>query len=129
MITLPRGSCCEQTAVLECFSSTCHQFLILDFCIFCSCHKLFERFNLKKRDTLYNKLPQVGQALTKSVCVMNLSICTRYGWSNFRNVSSLISGVGIFCVGAGLSWYHGIVGLMNPTEVTSLFWVSIVMWF
>jgi len=51
-----------------------------------------------------------------------MSIC-RYGWANFRNVSSLISGVGIFCVGAGLSIYHGITGLFHPGNVESLFWV------
>lgn len=33
-----------------------------------------------------------------------------YGYSNMRYVASLVSGVGIFCVGAGLSVYHGITG-------------------
>jgi len=48
-----------------------------------------------------------------------------YGWGTFRNVSSLISGVGIFCVGAGLSFYHGITGLIHPVvHGESLFWVS-----
>lgn len=50
-----------------------------------------------------------------------------YGWANFRNVSSLISGVGIFCVGAGVSIYHGIVGLHNPAEVESLVWALAVL--
>ncbi|XP_071951547.1 proton-coupled zinc antiporter SLC30A9, mitochondrial-like isoform X2 [Antedon mediterranea] len=45
-----------------------------------------------------------------------------YGYSNLRYVSSLISGVGIFCVGAGLSIYHGIQGLINPQEMESLLW-------
>ncbi|ESN90021.1 hypothetical protein HELRODRAFT_116663 [Helobdella robusta] len=45
-----------------------------------------------------------------------------YGWAKFRNVSSLISGVGIFCVGAGLSFYHGITGLIDPAEPSSLYW-------
>ncbi|QQP39634.1 Zinc transporter, partial [Caligus rogercresseyi] len=31
-----------------------------------------------------------------------------YGYSNMQYVSSLISGTGIFCLGAGLSIYHGI---------------------
>jgi len=51
-----------------------------------------------------------------------------YGYVNMRNVSCLISGVGIFCVGAGLSWYHGISGLMNPpTEIESFFWAYVVL--
>ncbi len=35
-----------------------------------------------------------------------------YGYSNMQYVTSLISGVGIFCMGAGLSVYHGVTGLM-----------------
>jgi len=37
-----------------------------------------------------------------------------YGYSNIQYVTALISGVGIFCVGAGLSVYHGITGLLSP---------------
>ena len=47
----------------------------------------------------------------------------RYGWSNFRNVASLISGVGIFCLGAGMSIYHGAMGLIHPQQAESLLWV------
>ena len=43
-----------------------------------------------------------------------------YGYSNMQYVSSLISGVGIFCMGAGLSVYHGVTGLMSPNEMGSL---------
>jgi zinc transporter 9 len=42
-----------------------------------------------------------------------------YGYSNMQYVSSLISGVGIFCMGAGLSIYHGIIGLGSPQQVQS----------
>ncbi|XP_063955122.1 proton-coupled zinc antiporter SLC30A9, mitochondrial-like isoform X2 [Lytechinus pictus] len=45
-----------------------------------------------------------------------------YGFSNMRHISSLISGVGIFCVGAGLSFYHGITGLLHPEPIESLIW-------
>lgn len=38
-------------------------------------------------------------------------------------ITSLISGVGIFCFGTGLSWYHGITGLFDPHPVESLSWV------
>ena len=43
-----------------------------------------------------------------------------YGYRNMPYVSSLISGVGIFCVGAGLSVYHGIDGLISPHTMESL---------
>lgn len=40
-----------------------------------------------------------------------------------RYIASLISGVGIFMMGAGLSWYHGIMGLLNSQPIESLLWV------
>ena len=43
-----------------------------------------------------------------------------YGYTNMQYVSSLISGVGIFCLGAGLSVYHGIDGLINPHGMESM---------
>lgn len=49
----------------------------------------------------------------------------RYGFSNMRYIASLISGVGIFMMGAGLSWYHGIMGLLHPEPMESLLWVSV----
>ncbi|XP_063704912.1 proton-coupled zinc antiporter SLC30A9, mitochondrial [Culicoides brevitarsis] len=50
-----------------------------------------------------------------------------YGYSNMKYVSSLISGVGIFCVGTGLSFYHGIVGLLNPAPVGDLTWALLIL--
>lgn len=50
-----------------------------------------------------------------------------YGYDNLRYVSSLISGVGIFCIGAGLSWYHGIQGLLHPDAVESLHWAIAIL--
>lgn len=46
-----------------------------------------------------------------------------YGYSNMRYVASLISGVGIFCVGTGLSFYHGVQGLIDPAPLDDFFWV------
>ena len=46
-----------------------------------------------------------------------------YGYSNLRNISSLISGVGIFFFGTGLSLYHGFQGFLDPQPLTSLNWV------
>jgi zinc transporter 9 len=39
-------------------------------------------------------------------------------------ISSLISGVGIFCFGTGLAWYHGVLVLLHPQEIESIFWVK-----
>ncbi|CAB3376751.1 Hypothetical predicted protein [Cloeon dipterum] len=50
-----------------------------------------------------------------------------YGYSNMRYVSSLISGVGIFCVGTGLSLYHGITGLMHPQPMEPFFWAFFIL--
>lgn len=43
-----------------------------------------------------------------------------YGYGNMRYVASLISGCGILAFGCGLSMYHGINGLIHPTEVVPL---------
>lgn len=48
-----------------------------------------------------------------------------YGYSNMKYVASLISGVGIFCVGTGLSFYHGISGLLNPSPLEDFYWVRL----
>ncbi|XP_068627820.1 proton-coupled zinc antiporter SLC30A9, mitochondrial [Battus philenor] len=50
-----------------------------------------------------------------------------YGYTNMRYVSSLISGVGIFCVGSGLSFYHGVVGIMDPQPLHDFFWAYFVL--
>ncbi|XP_074026109.1 solute carrier family 30 member 9 [Leptinotarsa decemlineata] len=50
-----------------------------------------------------------------------------YGYSNMKYVASLISGVGIFCVGTGLSFYHGISGLIYPTPIENLYWAYFIL--
>ncbi|XP_039280594.1 zinc transporter 9 [Nilaparvata lugens] len=50
-----------------------------------------------------------------------------YGYTHMKYVASLISGVGIFCVGTGLSLYHGITGLMNPEPMDSFYWAYFVL--
>ncbi|XP_001606946.2 zinc transporter 9 isoform X1 [Nasonia vitripennis] len=50
-----------------------------------------------------------------------------YGYTNMKSVSSLISGVGIFCVGTGLSMYHGIHGLLFPNPVESFYWAYFIL--
>lgn len=50
-----------------------------------------------------------------------------YGYTNMKYVASLISGVGIFCVGAGLSVYHGIQGLLHPQPIEPFFWAYCIL--
>nr|CAD7404834.1 unnamed protein product [Timema poppensis] len=50
-----------------------------------------------------------------------------YGYTNMKHVSSLISGVGIFCVGSGLSLYHGVTGILHPAEMQSFFWAFFIL--
>lgn len=50
-----------------------------------------------------------------------------YGYANMRHVASLISGVGIFCVGAGLSFYHGFHGLVGMQPIESLSWALCIL--
>jgi len=50
-----------------------------------------------------------------------------YGFSNMTYITSLISGVGIFCFGTGLSWYHGIMGILNPHPVESITWAMALL--
>ncbi|XP_043478259.1 zinc transporter 9 isoform X2 [Leptopilina heterotoma] len=50
-----------------------------------------------------------------------------YGYTNMKYVSSLISGVGIFCVGTGLSIYHGMHGLLFPEPVDSFYWAYFIL--
>ncbi|OON19591.1 cation diffusion facilitator family transporter, partial [Opisthorchis viverrini] len=50
-----------------------------------------------------------------------------YGYIPMRNVSSLISGVAIFFLGAGFTFYHGVRGLLEPHDVEPLHWALLVM--
>ncbi|XP_018329901.1 zinc transporter 9 [Agrilus planipennis] len=50
-----------------------------------------------------------------------------YGYSKMKYISSLISGVGIFCVGAGLSMYHGVMGIITPEPIEDFFWAYFIL--
>lgn len=50
-----------------------------------------------------------------------------YGYHTMRYVASLISGVGIFCFGTGLSIYHGIMGLLHPEQMEQIFWAYLTL--
>lgn len=67
----------------------------------------------------------VGCNWAPLLCICFFVLIFRYGFSNMRYIASLISGVGIFMMGAGLSWYHGIMGLLHPEPIESLLWVSV----
>ncbi|KAK5864535.1 hypothetical protein PBY51_015772 [Eleginops maclovinus] len=66
-------------------------------------------------------------ALGISQSVRNPDAGHPYGFSNMRYIASLISGVGIFMMGAGLSWYHGIMGLLHPQPIQSLLWAYCIL--
>ncbi|XP_035525667.1 zinc transporter 9 [Morone saxatilis] len=66
-------------------------------------------------------------ALGISQSVRNPDAGHPYGFSNMRYIASLISGVGIFMMGAGLSWYHGIMGLLHPEPMESLLWAYCIL--
>ncbi|XP_032383939.1 proton-coupled zinc antiporter SLC30A9, mitochondrial isoform X2 [Etheostoma spectabile] len=66
-------------------------------------------------------------ALGISQSVRNPDAGHPYGFSNMRYIASLISGVGIFMMGAGLSWYHGIMGLLHPQPIESLLWAYCIL--
>ncbi|KAA0709535.1 Zinc transporter 9 [Triplophysa tibetana] len=66
-------------------------------------------------------------ALGISQSIRNPDASHPYGFSNMRYIASLISGVGIFMMGAGLSWYHGIMGLLHPQQIESLLWAYCIL--
>lgn len=45
-----------------------------------------------------------------------------YGYSRDQFIWPLISAVGIFCCGAGISLIHGVQGLFEARELGNLFW-------
>ncbi|KAF5271191.1 hypothetical protein FQR65_LT05335 [Abscondita terminalis] len=50
-----------------------------------------------------------------------------YGYANMKYVASLISGVGIFCVGTGLSFYHGVTGLLTSQPIDDFYWAYFIL--
>ncbi|XP_052374258.1 zinc transporter 9-like [Oncorhynchus keta] len=66
-------------------------------------------------------------AIGISQSVRNPDAVHPYSFSNMRYIASVISGVGIFMMGAGLSWYHGIMGLLHPQPIESLLWAYCIL--
>ncbi|XP_076235999.1 solute carrier family 30 member 9 [Calliopsis andreniformis] len=91
--------------------------------IFTGSHSMFAECVHSAADTCNQLILAYG--IHKSV--QNPNPDHPYGYTNMKYVSSLISGVGIFCVGAGLSIYHGIHGIFNPSPVEPFYWAYYVL--
>ncbi|KAE8629474.1 hypothetical protein XENTR_v10000496 [Xenopus tropicalis] len=79
-------------------------------------------------------LHSLADTLNQALLALGISQSVRtpdpghpYGFTNMRYIASLISGVGIFMMGAGLSWYHGIMGLLHPQPIESLLWAYCIL--
>lgn len=86
-------------------------------------HSMFSECIHSLADTINQLILAYG--IQKSV--QNPDSVHPYGYSNMKYVASLISGVGIFCVGAGLSFYHGVTGLVDNTPISDFFWAYIIL--
>ncbi|XP_008557682.1 zinc transporter 9 [Microplitis demolitor] len=91
--------------------------------IYTGSHSMFSECIHSAADT-FNQLI-LAYGIHKSV--QNPDADHPYGYTNMKHVSSLISGVGIFCVGTGLSIYHGIHGILFPNPVESFYWAYLVL--
>lgn len=91
--------------------------------IFTGSHSMFAECIHSAADTINQLILAYGIHKSTQIADPNHP----YGYSNMRYVSSLISGVGIFCVGTGLSFYHGITGLMNPAPLGDFYWAFFVL--
>ncbi|KAK2587085.1 hypothetical protein KPH14_002856 [Odynerus spinipes] len=91
--------------------------------IYTDSHSMFSECIHSAADTCNQLILAYG--IHKSV--QNPNADHPYGYTNMKYVSSLISGVGIFCVGTGLSIYHGIHGLLFPSPVESFYWAYFIL--
>ncbi len=56
-----------------------------------------------------------GKSKEKLTCFL-----PRYGFSRARYVYSLISGVGVFFIGAGVTMYHGVQNVIHPHVIGNI---------
>ncbi|XKL67410.1 hypothetical protein PGB90_002901 [Kerria lacca] len=105
--------------VLSAVLINCSNFLVKLLAWICTgSHSMFAECIHSLADTMNQLILAFG--IHKSVQKPNPD--HPYGYTNMKYVSSLISGVGIFCVGTGLSVYHGIIGLLAPSVLESFYW-------
>ena len=92
-------------------------------CLFTGSHSMFAEAIHSLSDTLNQAILYIG--IRKSIQRPNE--LHPYGYHSARYIASLISGVGIFCVGSGLSVYHGVHGLMHPESMEPLYWAYLIL--
>ncbi|RWS23643.1 zinc transporter-like protein [Leptotrombidium deliense] len=92
-------------------------------CLYTGSHSLFAESIHSLADTCNQLILYFG--IRKSIQAPNEE--HPYGYHNARYIASLISGVGILCVGSGLSVYHGINGLLHPESIESLYWAYLIL--
>lgn len=98
-------------------------FLKLFAWLYTGSHSLFSEAIHSLADTCNQLLLAFG--IRKSIQVPNKD--HPYGYHPMRYISSLISGVAIFCTGTGLSIYHGIDGLLHPEPIESYYWAYFIL--
>ncbi|XP_026765372.1 zinc transporter 9 [Galleria mellonella] len=98
---------------------------LFKFCawLYTGSHSLFSECIHSLADTVNQLILAYG--IHKSIQMANPD--HPYGYTNMRYVSSLISGVGIFCVGSGLSFYHGFMGILDPQPLHDFYWAYFVL--
>ncbi|XP_023946958.1 zinc transporter 9 [Bicyclus anynana] len=98
---------------------------VFKFCawLYTGSHSLFSECIHSLADTVNQLILAYG--IHKSVQIADPD--HPYGYTNMRYVSSLISGVGIFCVGCGLSFYHGVTGIIDPQPLHDYYWAYFVL--
>ncbi|XP_023336602.1 zinc transporter 9, partial [Eurytemora carolleeae] len=98
------------------FINTANFGIKLVACVLTGSHSMFSEAIHSLADTLNQCILAYGIHYSTK----NPSKDHPYGYSNMQYVTALISGVGIFCIGSGLSAYHGILGLTNPHQLESI---------
>ncbi|XP_034250541.1 zinc transporter 9-like [Thrips palmi] len=86
-------------------------------------HTMFSEFLHSVADTAN----QVVIAIGVHTSTKRPSMQHPYGFSNSKFVSALVSGVGIFWLGMGMSLSHGVRGLLEPAAWEDLTWALVVM--
>ncbi|XP_054266638.1 proton-coupled zinc antiporter SLC30A9, mitochondrial [Macrosteles quadrilineatus] len=92
-------------------------------CAFTGSHVMFSEAVHSLADTINQLILAYG--IHKSV--QRADSDHPYGYTNMKYVSSLISGVGIFCIGTGLSLYHGVMGLVEPSDLVNYYWALLIL--
>eukprot|EP00731_Ephydatia_muelleri_P038105 Em0655g4a len=89
--------------------------------------KLIAYYSTGSASMLSEAIHSLVDALNQSLLAIGIAQSIRqpdpnhpYGFSRARYVYSLISGVGIFFLGAGVTCYHGVLNLVHPPTLEAL---------